>query len=69
MLQKRYTNAINTQRSWSLETYKNATDAMYKNAIQSLVIERSLSLFSSKRLRLEVLRVVNYLQTNAFLIL
>ena len=58
------------------EMYKNATNAMYKNAVRILVIERLLSLPSSKRLRIEVLRVLrkleyklsrkDYLQTNAF---
>ena len=51
---------------------------MYKNAVQSLVIECSLFLPSSKRLRVEVLRVLrkleyklsekDYLQINAFLV-
>ena len=74
MLRERYANATNTQHSKSSETYKNATDAM-----RSLVIKRSLSLFSSKHLRIEVLRVLqmleykllrkDYLQINAFFVL
>ena len=59
--------------------YENAINAMYKKAMQSFVIKRILLLSSSKRLKLEVLRVLqkleykflrkNYSQINAFLIL
>ena len=41
-----------------MQCFENATDAMYKNAVQCLVIERSLLFLSSKCLRLEVLYVL-----------
>ena len=54
ILQKR-----NAAKVW---IYDNATDAIYKNAVWSFVIERLLLLRSSKRLRLEVLCILQKLE-------
>ena len=77
LLKQDYQKGAGIQESYKMyEMYKNATNAIYKNVVQIFVIKRLLLLLLSKRLRLEVLRILrkleykllrkDYLQTNAF---
>lgn len=50
------------QWSWNLETYKNVTNVIYKNAVQNFIIKRLLLFSLSKRLRIKVLRVLQKLE-------
>ena len=59
LLEQDYKEEASVQKHYKMyKIYKNTTNAMYKNAVQMLVIKRLLLLFSSKRLRLKVLRVL-----------